>query len=94
MEKEYLHQLNMEKIFIKGKWYRDSINDFIKYKSRNKDRIKFTAFVQNGQYCNSENEWNDYYFREVTPMTIDEMKEKLPKEEWWVDNTNEMFPIY
>ena len=81
--------------FEVGKWYQDRDNDFIKFKEFDRDNfVNFTARVRDNNYRDEIGSWNLTYIVKCTPMTIEEMKQYLPEEEWWVEQSNDLFPIY
>lgn len=81
--------------YIEGKWYKDKDGDFIKFKQFDKDgNLDYTAKVTNKTYVESNGGWFSRVFPECIPMTIDEMKQFLPKRIWWDENSKELFPMY
>ena len=80
--------------FEVGKWYKDRDGDFIKFLLFTDRHVDFTARVQNYTYSNMAGSWNEHAVVVCTPMTIEEMKQYLPEEEWWTETSNELFPIY
>jgi hypothetical protein len=83
--------------FVIGNWYKDEDGDFIKFNGFDEDLeyVKYSACIAGTDYHTYEDDWAiECLGDQCIPMTIDEMKEYLPEEEWWIKPTNEMFPIY
>lgn len=84
--------------FVIGNWYKDEDGDFIKFNGFNEDidpvYVMYNACVAGDEYYLENDQWSIEVFEDCIPMTIDEMKEYLPEEEWWIKPTNDMFPIY
>ena len=80
--------------FEVGKWYKDRDGDFAKFKEFDFNYVNFTGSVRNNKYSSEIGSWNLSCIVKCIPMTIEEMKQYLPKEEWWVEPLNDLFPIY
>ena len=82
--------------FKKGKWYKDNEGDFIKFDYYDAGYICGSAKIFVSQDKKYEKETTSLTFSKYTfnPMSIEEMKKHLPESEWWVEETNDLFPIY
>jgi hypothetical protein len=82
--------------FKKGKWYKDDEGDFIKFDYYDDGFIYNSARIYVSQGKKYEKEPTILTFSRYTysPMSIEEMKKHLPEEECWVEETNDLFPIY
>ena len=80
--------------FEVGKWYKDRDEDFFKFKGFDNNFVDFTGSVRDDRYSSMNGSWNIHTLPKCTPMTIEEMKQYLPEEEWWVEPSNDLFPIY
>lgn len=81
--------------YIKGTWYKDRDGDFIKFDGFDEGGdVKLTAAVLDGECEKYNDTWDSAVFPKCIPMTMEEMKEYLPEEEWWIEPSNELFPIY
>ena len=82
--------------FKKGKWYKDNEGDFIKFYDYDAGYIYGSARIYLSQGKKYENDVSSLTFSRNTfsPMSIEEMKKHLPEREWWVEQSNDLFPIY
>jgi len=86
--------------FQYGRWYVDSEGDFHKFDFHKFDKFDGTTMVTLGCIIKGEFKYGDnclgvgYFKNKCILMTLDDMKKHLPQEEWWIDPSNEFFPIY
>ena len=92
-----MERLTAEQLEI-GKWYEDNEKDFIKIGkvdlASNTIRVDKRIFLSQLQTYRAESSSltaDNYTFQ---PMSITDMKNHLPESEWWVEETNDLFPIY
>ena len=92
-----MERLTAEQLEI-GKWYKDNEKDFIKVSegslASNTIRANKRIFLSQLQTYRAELvslTADKYTFQ---PMSITDMEQYLPKSEWWVEETNDLFPIY